>query len=262
MRFAGRRVLVTGAASGIGHACAVELAKQGATLLLADIDEAGVNRVAGEVGGRAFVIDLRSAEAIDALAAEVIESGGVDILISNAGVAVVAPLLETSDADWEWIAALNLWAPIRLVRALLPQMIEKQRGQIVLTASLAGLIGAPGMLAYTTTKFALVGFAEALRMEVARHGIDVTTVCPGYVRTNLHRATRYKNAGFEKFLDAPPSWYGVSSERAARTIVGAIAKRKPMVVFGVEKLGWWLKRLWPSAALRVTRWTAERNGVL
>lgn len=265
---AGQRVLITGAASGIGRACAIDLARRAAELALVDIDAAGLRETAQLVksgGGRVLelVADLRSPDAIESIAAAAIrELGGVDVLINNAGVAAVAPLLATSDADWEWIFSINVWAPIRLTRALLPQMIGRGRGQVVFVASMAGLVGAPGMLPYSTTKFALVGFAESLRFELADHQIDVTVVCPGYVRTNLHRATRYQNEGFKRMLDAPPTWYGVSEARAARLIGAAIARRQGLLVFGIEKVGWWLKRLWPAAAFALTRWMSRRAGIL
>lgn len=267
-RFEGQRALITGAASGIGRSTALELARRGFAVALVDIDAAGLATVAEEVrsaGAEAhtFQADLASAEAIELLARDVVGAlGRVDLLLNNVGVAVVAPLLEISEEDWDWILSINLRAAVRLTRALLPGMIARGSGQIAFTASMAGLMGAPGMLAYSTTKFALVGFAEALRLEVIDQGIDVTVVCPGYVRTNLHRATRYRNDGFSLLLDAPPSWYGVSSERAAHKIVDAIAARRPLLVFGVEKLGWWLKRLWPGAAFAVAHYGAKRMGIL
>src|SRR5262249_13779248 len=150
-------------------------------------------------------------------------------------------------ADWEWIVGVNVWGPIRLTQALLPRMIERRAGHVVMTASLAGLIGAPGMVAYSTTKFAIVGFAEGLRHEGPRVGIGVTLVCPGFVRTNFHKATRYANRGFERFLNDAPPWYGVSKEHAARAVVDAIAQGAPLVAFGPEKIGWWLKRASPAA---------------
>ncbi|MGZ3408692.1 MAG: SDR family NAD(P)-dependent oxidoreductase, partial [Polyangia bacterium] len=164
--------------------------------------------------------------------------------------------------DWRWIFDVNVWAGVYLARAFLPAMVARGKGYIVFTASLAGLVGAPGMVAYSTSKFALVGFAESLRHELRDAGVDVTLVCPGYVKTNLHRATRYGNVGFQRLLDAPPAWYGLSSARAARRIVDGLARRRPLVVLGPEKLGWWLKRLWPSAGLAVTRWVAGRHGIL
>lgn len=262
------RALITGAASGIGRSTALELARRGYRVALVDIDGPGLAALEEEIrsaGGVAhgFQADLASAGDIEAVAQDVLrELGGVDLLLNNVGVAVVAPLLEISEEDWDWILSINLRAAIRLTRAILPSMLARGSGQIAFTASMAGLMGAPGMLAYSTTKFALVGFAEALRLDVIDHGIDVTVVCPGYVRTNLHRATRYRNDGFARLLDAPPSWYGVSSEKAARKIMDAIAQRRPLLVFGIEKLGWWVKRAWPAAAFAIARYGARRMGIL
>jgi NAD(P)-dependent dehydrogenase (short-subunit alcohol dehydrogenase family) len=256
-----KRVLLTGAASGIGRSSALELARRGGhSLILVDRDGdrlAETAREARALGAPASTViaDLADAAAIERLAAEI---GSVDILFSNAGVAVIKPLEATSTEDWQWIVDVNLWAPIRLVRAFAPAM---QRGsQIVLTASMAGLVGAPGMVAYTTTKFGLVGFADALRAEL--DGIAITVVCPGYVRTDLHRATRYSDRHpIARLLDAPPAWYGVTAERAARRIVTAIERREPQVVMGIEKLGWYVKRISPAASFAISRWTARRMGL-
>jgi NAD(P)-dependent dehydrogenase (short-subunit alcohol dehydrogenase family) len=259
--FVGKHVLLTGAASGIGRATALELARRGARLELVDIDGAGVEATVASVregGGnaRAHLVDMGSAEAVDALAARV---PTVDVVVNNAGVAVVAPFANTGPSDWEWLLGVNLLGPLRLTRALLPAMIERRSGHIVMVASLAGLIGAPGMTAYSATKFAVVGLAEALRLEVAHLGVGVTVVCPGYVRTNFHRATRYDNEGFRRFLDHPPFWYGMKGERVACALADAVETGQPMVVLGPEKIGWWLKRLAPEAAFNVTRWIARRT---
>lgn len=264
----GKTVLLTGAASGIGRATALELARRGARLALADINAPGVSdaaRAASALGAAAtpFVVDLASAPAVDELAARVQrELGPVDILISNAGVAVVAPFASTSAADWDWIFGVNVLGPLRLTRALLPAMVARGSGHLVIVASLAGLVGAPGMVAYSTTKFALVGFAESLRLELAGTGVDVTAVCPGFVRTGLHRATRYGNPGFRRFLDEAPSYYGMTAEHVARRLVEAVLARRPLVVLGPEKLGWWLKRLAPEVAFALARWTAQRANIL
>jgi NAD(P)-dependent dehydrogenase (short-subunit alcohol dehydrogenase family) len=264
---AGRHALVTGAASGIGEATAHELSARGARVSLVDIDPGGVARVAADVrarGGDAahYVVDVASAEQVQDLATRAVrERGPVDLLVNNAGVAVVAPFTKTRPEDWEWMSGVNMWGPLRLTRALLPDMIARGRGHVVVVASLAGLVGAPGMVAYSTTKFAMVGFAEALRLELAGTGVGVTAVCPGYVRTKLHEATRYDNPGFKAFLDAPPSWYGMTSEHVAVELADAVADDRPLVVLGPEKVGWWLKRIAPQAALEVSRWVAQRAGV-
>jgi short-subunit dehydrogenase len=263
----GQHALVTGAASGIGEATAHELALRGARVSLADIDGAKVARVAAAIrtrGGDAahYVTDIARADEVEELAAcAVRERGPVEVLVNNAGVAVVAPFTKTRAEDWEWMSGVNVRGPLRLTRALLPDMLARKRGHVVMVASLAGLVGAPGMVAYSTTKFAMVGFAEALRLELAGSGVGVTAVCPGYVRTNLHQATRYDNPGFKAFLDAPPSWYGITSEHVATALADAVERDRPLVVLGPEKVGWWLKRLAPQAALVVSRWVAQRTGV-
>ena len=266
--FEGKRVVLTGAASGIGRALALDLASRGAHLALTDIDARGLEAVSREVRLRGHepsvhVADLADGPAVERLAEDTQEAlGHVDILVNNAGVAVVSPLVNTTDSDWSWVTGVNVWGPIRLTRALLPGMIARGSGRIVLTASLAGLIGAPGMVAYSTTKFAIVGFAESLRHEVEGHGIGVTLVCPGYVRTGLHAATRYRNDGFAGFLSNAPRWYGVSAERAAQLVLLGVARGRSLVTIGPEKTGWLLKRLSPELAFEVTRWVAKRTGIM
>jgi len=271
MSFQGRHTLITGAASGIGRATALTLARRGARLSLVDIDPRGLASTAAMVraiGGEAhetreYVVDVANAAAVEELAMSVArESGPVDVLVNNAGVAVVAPFTRTSAADWEWILGVNLWGPIRLTRALLPAMIERGSGHVVVVASLAGLVGAPGMVAYSTTKFALVGFTEALRLELADAGIGVTVVCPGFVRTNLSRATRYDNDGFRRFLDDAPSFYGLTKEEVASALADAVESGRREVVLGPEKVGWWVKRLMPGAAFALSRWAARRAGIM
>jgi len=259
-----KHVLVTGAASGIGRATVLEFARRGARLALADIDPKGLTATAESartLGGEVVThtVDMGSAGEVDALAARVLrEDGPVDVLVNNAGVAVVAPFMRTTEVDWQWVFSVNLWGPLRLTRALLRPMIERGAGHVVMVASLAGLIGAPGLVAYSTTKFALVGLTEALRLEVADAGVGVTLVCPGFVRTNFSKASRYDNTDFRRFLDEPPSWYGLPKERVASKLCDAVEARRPLVVLGPEKVGWWLKRLAPEAAFNVTRWAARR----
>jgi len=261
-------VLVTGAASGIGLATALELARRGARLALVDRHEPRLEAAREAVArvGRAPTahrLDVADREAVGAFAERfVVDAAPLDLLVNNAGVAVVAPFTATSATDWDWVFGVNVRGPLELTRALLPPMLARGRGHLAFVASLAGLIGAPGMVAYSTTKFALVGFAEALRLELAGTGVDVTVVCPGYVRTGLHAATRYQNVGFRRFLDAPPRWYGLDADEVARALVGAVEAKRPLVALGPEALGWYLKRFSPALSFALTRLTARLAGVM
>jgi short-subunit dehydrogenase len=259
-------VVITGAASGIGRACALEWARRGARLGLVDRDRERL--AAAAEGARAlgatvseWAVDLAQAEAIAQLARELEGLGAIDVLVNNAGVAVVKPFVATADEDWRWLLDVNVWAAIRLTRAVLPGMIARGRGHIAFTASLAGLVGAPAMVAYSTTKFALVGMAEALRHELP-DAIGITVVCPGYVRTGLHLATRYANPTFQRFLDDPPRWYGVSPERTARRIADGVEAREPLIAIGVEKLQWYVKRVSPRLSSAIGRFAARRMGLV
>ena len=262
----GKHALVTGAASGIGLATATELLRRGARVALVDRDEEKLARASAElerVGAiSSHVLDVGDREAIDEFAHRFVsDHAPLDLLVNNAGVSIVSPFTATSEADWEWLTAVNLWGPLRLTRAIVPSMLARGRGHLAFVASLAGLVGAPGMVAYSTSKFALVGFAEALRLELAGTGVDVSVVCPGYVRTGLHAATRYRNEGFRRFLDHPPSWYGVSAERVAGELLEAVVERRPLVTIGLESMGYYLKRLAPELAFTVSRWAARATGV-
>lgn len=251
----GGHAVVTGAASGIGRATAIALARRGLEVTLVDVAAEKLAAVAAEIGAvRAVeVVDLADEAAVDALGARLVAGGPIDVLVSNAGVAVVKPFVQTTADDWRWVLGVNALAPLRLARAVVPAMLARRSGHLVFVASLAGLVAPPGMVAYGTSKFALVGLAEGLRLELAGSGVEVSIVCPGYVRTNLSRATRYANEAFRRFVDDAPRFYGLSAEAVAGEITEAIARRRPLVVLGPEKVGWWLKRLSPEVAFRVAR---------
>ncbi len=185
----GKTVLVTGAASGLGRELALCAGKEGAVLLLADIDPQGVKETSGllrrtGVESREYVVDVSDSSQVKAVAEAVLgEFGGLDVLINNAGVFVWADFIDTTPEDWEWVMGVNLWGPILTIRAFLPGMIERGSGHIVNIASLGGLVTMPTLSAYSTAKFGLVGLTETLQHELEPLGISVTLVCPGNIRT-------------------------------------------------------------------------------
>ena len=198
-RFEDKLVLVTGAGSGIGRATALAFAREGADTILSDINEAGLEETARfvrDLGRRATThkVDVANAEAMAKFAEDVHrEHAAVDILINNAGVAVSGGLADTTLDDWSWIMGINVMGVVHGSHYFVPQMVARGRGgHVVNIASLAGLVGTRILVAYCTTKFAVVGFSEALREELHEHGIGVTAICPSFIKTNIQHSGRHR----------------------------------------------------------------------
>ncbi len=253
---AGKVAVVTGAASGIGRAISVSLARRGCHLALADIDEAGLAETAAlaSVGGVRITrhrLDVSDAHAVAAFPATISGSHpGIDILVNNAGVALGGTFEQTGEADFAWLFDVNFWGVIRMTRAFLPLLKQRQAARIVNISSLFGLIAPPGQTAYAASKFAVRGFSEALRRELETTGVGVTTVHPGGVATNIARNARMAPAigadelarsqrQFERLLRMPP-------ERAGEIIVQGVEQGRPRIIVGYDaKLASFVERLAP-----------------
>lgn len=186
----GRSALVTGASQGIGRACALELARQGATVWLAARNEDALRAVADEIGsagGQAHVtrLDLSDADAIAAGLAPVLEAGGVDVLVNNAGITDDGLFIRMKDEQWQRVLDTNLTGTMRVTRALLKPMMKKRWGRIVLITSVVGQMGNPGQSNYAAAKAGMMGFGKALAREIASRGITVNSVAPGYIETAM-----------------------------------------------------------------------------
>lgn len=175
----GRRVVVTGGASGIGAACCVAFAATGADVVVVDRDEPGARAVADKVGGTALVADLSDLTDLDRVAAD------ADVLVNNAGVQHVSPVHEFPPEQFSLMLRLMLEAPFRLIRAALPGMYERGWGRVVNLSSVHGLRASPYKSAYVAAKHALEGLSKVVALEGAPHGVTSNTICPGYVRTPL-----------------------------------------------------------------------------
>ncbi|BCJ52600.1 acetoin dehydrogenase [Actinoplanes sp. NBRC 14428] len=257
--FAGRTCVITGAASGIGAALTLELAKRRAVLALVDRDADGLARVsalAREVGAgdvSTWVVDLSDGGDRLDLAAEVAaRHGGADLLINNAGVVLSGTFEQVSMKDFDWLMEINLHAVVRLTKAFLPQLLARPGSHVVNISSLFGLVAPPTQVAYVTSKYAVRGFSEALRHELAGRRVGLTVVHPGGVRTNIARNARMslpdddgaQAAQHERFteraLTLPP-------EEAARQIVAAVQARRPrLVITRAAKLADLLARVAPG----------------
>jgi 3-oxoacyl-[acyl-carrier protein] reductase len=187
----GRIALVTGAAQGIGRAVALELARAGATLAVADINEEKLAQVAAEIqalGGTAaaFKLDVSNSESIEAGAKAMIDRfGKVEVLVNNAGITRDALMMSMKRADWDLVLAINLTGPFLLTQALLRPMIKNRWGRIINMASVVGRAGQAGQVNYAASKAGLIGLTKSLAREVASRGITVNAVAPGYIETPM-----------------------------------------------------------------------------
>ncbi len=227
----GRRVLVTGAASGIGRATAMEFAKEGAKLILTDVNRKGLERVRDEAwraGAKCAAIpcDMSHRQDIERFASEVLErEGGIDVLINNAGVAYIGSFVDTPAAQWQRIHDINVMGMVNLTQALLPSMLADRRAKsIVNIASAAGFAPAAYMSAYAASKHAVVGLSEVLAMELDGTNVTVTIVAPGIINTPISNSPRGQTVSSEQ-VEKLQQFYrkkGSTSERVGRDIVGAV----------------------------------------
>ncbi len=186
--FGGRVAVVTGAASGIGRGIAAHLAAAGATVVLADIDEAGASAVAREVGGHARGVDVTDPASMQALADGVLGSlGRVDILVNNAGVGPLSTFDDLTLADFGWVMDINVWGVVHGLKTFVPLLAANpDGGYIVNTASVAALTPLAGAAAYAASKAAVVAVSEAVAAEFAERGhIGISILLPALVRTNI-----------------------------------------------------------------------------
>jgi short-subunit dehydrogenase len=242
--------LITGASRGIGAATAYELALRGYALALAARSAEALETLAGELtsaGCPALPIptDLGRPEEVERLGRLALDHfGRVDVLINNAGMGDERLLMRLTDDDVDERIALNLLAPIKLTRMLLPGMLARRSGTIIFVASVAGSIGLPASTIYSTTKFGLRGFALALRREVAHRGIAVSVISPGFIDTSLTEDLRF-------VPKAPP-------DLVAHAIAGAIEDpRREIFVPGYYRFTVWLDRVVPRLVDMALRFRAR-----
>jgi NAD(P)-dependent dehydrogenase (short-subunit alcohol dehydrogenase family) len=198
---AGKVAVVTGGGHGIGSGICHCLAAAGMHVAVADIDQPAAESVAASlrdhaaksIAVRVDVSDRNSVEQLAETAQR--ELGGIHVVCNNAGVLVGGPMAEMTDADWQWLWSVNLMGIVHGSQVFAPILVEQGDGHIVNTASVGGFLAYPLMAIYCATKFAVIGYSDALRMELAPKGIGVSILCPGKVRTNLAEADRLRPIG-------------------------------------------------------------------
>ena len=257
-----KTAIVTGGASGIGRAIATALVLRGDAVVVADLDKERADEVTDRLSehgtAEAAALDVTDPEAVAALYRDVRDRrGGLDLVFNNAGIAVGGTAEELTLDHWNRTLDVNLRGVIHGVHAAYPIMLAQGHGHIVNTASLAGLVPAPMMLPYTTTKHAVVGLSLALRAEGAAHGVRVSAICPGFVDTpvldnanpDLPETETAKHAR-EGALRVQRRLY--SAEALARDVLRGIAKNQALIVTPASaRAAWRGVRLSPEGAVRV-----------
>ena len=246
MELTGRVAAITGAASGIGRALAVELVARGAHVAVCDVDDYGLAETVARCEGRGTEVssahvDVADRRAVEAWAEQVVrDHGRVNLIVNNAGVALVAPIGEMSHEDLEWLIGINFWGVVHGTMAFLPHLKEAGEGHVVNVSSVFGLMAIPSQSAYNAAKFAVRGFTDCLRMELEIEGcgVSATTVHPGGIRTNIVRSARIHEqfsgssgrdnvADFDRVARTTP-------EKAARVILDAVVADKRRVLIGPD----------------------------
>jgi NAD(P)-dependent dehydrogenase (short-subunit alcohol dehydrogenase family) len=240
----GRTVAITGGSRGLGLVMARQFAAAGAHVCLLARDPEELERAAaqvaasGDAGVATYPCDVRSQADVDRVFADILERRtAIDILVNNAGVIQVGPLEHMRTEDFENAMATHFWGPLYTMQACLPAMTRRGFGRIVNIASIGGRLAVPHLAPYSASKFALVGLSDAVRAEVERHGVRVTTVSPGLMRTGSPG-----NADFKGQHDREFAWFAiadsipgmsVAAERAARQVLDACRYGDPELTIGL-----------------------------
>jgi NAD(P)-dependent dehydrogenase (short-subunit alcohol dehydrogenase family) len=265
-RFPQKRVIITGAGSGLGRALALEFAKMKWKVAIAEIDKNRGNEsveLVNKAGGIGEYIQCdvtRPEDFVSALEVMKMKWGGADILINNAGVSAGGYMEKISLSDWEWIININMKSNIYGCRTFIPEFKKQKSGYIVNIASNAGLACIAEMASYNVTKAAVIGLSETLRMELSPDNIGVSAICPTFFKTNL--MDRFKSPDerqrklAEKFFEKAHT----SSETVAKDVVKSISSGRFYVITQIDgKFMWIMKRHFPELYHKVSSWIYRKG---
>ena len=264
--FRDKIAIVTGSASGIGRAIASELSRDGARVVVADIDGEAARRVAAELGpgASAAEVDVTDAGAVQRVVDDAVaKHGRLDLMLNNAGIAVFGDARDMTLNDWNRVIDVNLRGVVHGVAAAYPVMVRQRAGHIVNTGSLAGLVPSPAGVGYAMSKHAVVGLSTSLRAEAARYGVRVSVVCPGFVDTPIVEAATVLGGGDRAKLRREFPFRLHPPEVVARAVRRGVLANRAIIPVTVEaRIAWWFYRLAPAATTRLLAASVGRNPLL
>jgi NAD(P)-dependent dehydrogenase (short-subunit alcohol dehydrogenase family) len=251
--------IVTGGASGIGRALCEALARRGDTVVVADIDLPGAEKVANAIGGSAVRVDVRQAAEVHALVDDTVRRHGrLDLIFNNAGIGAGGEVRDLSLEHWRTTIEVNLMGVVHGVAAAYPVMVRQGVGHIVNIASLSGLIASPGLAPYATTKGAVVSLTAALRAEGEALGVRASVACPGFVDTAIFENAIGVKLDKQDLLDRLRLPILPAAD-AATAILDGVARNRGVIVFpGSARLLWRLARFTPWLMAPLSRYMVQR----
>jgi short-subunit dehydrogenase len=258
--------LITGASEGIGEATAILLAKNGYDLIITARGKDKLDAVAENIktlGRQVLTIptDVSDRSAVQALINSSIERfSKIDVLINNAGICMIAPMVKTTIEEWEKVINLNLWGYIYTIHALLPHFLEQKQGHIINVGSFGGKVPLPQMTTYCTSKYAITGLTQTLRVELEPQGIHVSGVYPGATKTNFVERAIFKDSSdrqqMQQVLSSP---LASKSEDVAKAIWNVIKHPQAEVIVGSAKVPALLNRFFPSITQGMMQLASKSN---
>jgi NADP-dependent 3-hydroxy acid dehydrogenase YdfG len=264
----GKIAFVTGGASGIGAALTTKLIDGGAEVWIADRQIGPAQELAqrldsGGAKAHAIELDVRSYPSFERAVAEAVQqSGRIDYLFNNAGIAVGGEIDSYTLDDWNDVFDVNLRGVVHGIQAVYPIMIRQHSGHIVNTASMAGLVASPGSASYTATKHAVVAISQVLRLEAERHGVQVSVLCPGAIRTPIltgGKYGRFDGVSDEQLVKFWEPFRPMAPEKFAERALRAVFRGDAIIVVPAWwKALWYLERLSPALSMRAGRLALKR----
>ena len=259
-----RRVLITGAASGLGKSLALRFAADGWRVAVCDLDEDRLSQTAEEIdraGGTCMYLraDVTSEQDIEQLAESVSDHwGGLDVLVNNAGIAIAGRTDETSMEEWRRIFEVNFFGVLRTTQAMLP--LIARGGHIINVASFAGIAAAPGLVAYNTTKAAVISFSESLRAELVDREIGVSVACPAFFKTRLMETSGAPHDKTRAMVERVMERSKITADDVAEQVFASVRTRQFMLIPHVDARWYWRwKRFFPELYFRGLQRMARRT---